>query len=113
MPAQDDEHYEVLSGGEMRRKYGLYAENRPLIKLDAGKVPAKLRGLIPLAEKWGIGDDLIREDMVAKHPEEAKELKEMLATYEDDFDEWLAAPEAPPSEEYNAFTALRMAAYEA
>ena len=76
-------------------------------------MPPKLRGLIPLAEKWGIEDDLMREDMVAKHPEEAKELNEILHAYEDDFDPWLGGPEAKVgsnSAEYHAFSAMRMAA---
>jgi hypothetical protein len=29
-----DEHWEVVPAGQMRRKHGLYAENRPVIKLD-------------------------------------------------------------------------------
>ncbi len=31
------------------------------IALDATKVPAELRSLVPLAEYWGIGDDVIRD----------------------------------------------------
>jgi hypothetical protein len=31
--------------------------------LDPAKVPANLRGLVPLAEYWGIGDDVLREMM--------------------------------------------------
>jgi hypothetical protein len=60
-----DGDYEVLPAGEMRAKYGLTAENRPTIVLDVAKVPAGLRPLIPLAEQFGINDDLIREDVVA------------------------------------------------
>ena len=61
-----DEHWEVLPAGEMRAKYGLTAENRPAIRLDSTKVPVALRFLIPLAERFGIGDDLIRADVVTK-----------------------------------------------
>ena len=75
-----DANWEVLPAGEMRRKYGLYAENRPLIKLVPERVPEPLRKLIPLAEKFGISDDLIREDFFAKTPKtELKQLKMSLA----------------------------------
>jgi hypothetical protein len=60
--------FEILPAGELRAKYGLTAENRPTIILDAAKVPPALRPLIPLAERFGINDDLIRLDVVAKTP---------------------------------------------
>ena len=52
--------YELLSAREMSRKYGLTAENRPVIALNAANVPEELRALLPPAEFWGIGDDVIR-----------------------------------------------------
>ena len=70
--------------------------------------------LIPLAELFGIGDDLIREDVVARTP--ASELAAMsraVLALDDAFDAWLAGPEANGpefSDEYLAFTNLRMAA---
>jgi hypothetical protein len=104
--------FEVLSAGEMRAKYGLTAENRPVIKLDPLRVPERLRKLVPLAEKFGIADDLIREDFFAKTPKgELDKLKRTLAEYSDLFDEWLAGPEADGpefSDEYVAFSAMRM-----
>ena len=107
-----DECWEVLPVDEMRRKYGLYAENRPLIKLDPKRVPERLRKLIPLAEKFGISDDLIREDFFTKTPKsELTKLKRRLAQHDDLLDEWLAGPEADGpefSEEYVAFSAMRM-----
>jgi hypothetical protein len=107
-----DEHWEVLPAGEMRRKYGLYAERRPFIRLDPKRVPELLRELIPLAEKYGISDDLIREDFFAKTPKrELTKLKRTLAKHHDLLDEWLAGPEADGpgfSDEYIAFSAMRM-----
>ena len=104
--------FEVLPAGEMRRKYGLYAENRPLIKLDPRRVPEPLQKLIPLAEKFGISDDLIREDFFAKTPKrELTQLKRTLEEHDDLLDEWLAGPEADGPEfsnEYVAFSAMRM-----
>lgn len=32
--------------------------------LDSGKVPADLRDLVPLAQRWGIGDDVVRSERV-------------------------------------------------
>jgi hypothetical protein len=106
--------FELLSVGEMRRKYGLTADNRPTIRLDPQRVPEPLRRLIPLAELWGVGDDLIRDDMVKKAPAAAiAELKRIVDQYDDLLDEWLAGPEAEGptfTPEYTAFSAMRMAA---
>jgi hypothetical protein len=109
-----DGDFEVLPAGEMRAKYGLTAENRPIIRLDLAKVPVALRHLIPLAEQFGIGDDLIREDVVAKTPPlEVEAMRRAVEAHADAFDEWLAGPEAEGpkfSDEYIAFSCLRMAA---
>ena len=59
-------HGEILLGKDMQKKYGLYAENRPDIKIDPLKVPENLRDLISMAEKWGVGDDIIRSDIEDK-----------------------------------------------
>jgi len=56
----------ILPAEEMQKKHRLYAGNRPKIKLDKHKVPKDLHKLIPLAEKWGIGDDIIRADFEEK-----------------------------------------------
>jgi hypothetical protein len=62
----------------------------------------------------GVGDDLIRDDMVRDAPDEAiEELKRVVQANDDLLDEWLAGPDADsanPSEEYLAFSAMRMAA---
>jgi hypothetical protein len=58
--------YETLPAGEMRAKYGLTSENHLLIILDPERVPPKLRSLIPLAERFGIADHLIREDVISR-----------------------------------------------
>lgn len=110
----DGPHFEVMSAGEMRRKYGLTAENRPIIRLDPEKVPVGLRHLILLAEHFGVSDDLIRDDVVRKTPPDL--VAEMRRVVEENFrlfDEWLAGPAADEptcSDEYIAFTCLRMAA---
>jgi hypothetical protein len=108
----DRRDFEVASGRELREKYGLTAENRPTIRLDASRVPEQLRRWLPLAERWGIADDLIREYCIAQATEQ--ELDELLAWNPDDatLEDWLAGPEADSkhvSEEYVAFTCLVMA----
>lgn len=62
----DDADFEILPAGEMREKSGLIADNRPAVRLEPANVPEPLRHLIPLAERYGISDDLIRADFVAK-----------------------------------------------
>ena len=56
----------IASAATLQRRYGLYADNRPVIHLDPEQVPSDLRPLISLAEKWGIGDDIIRNDYIGK-----------------------------------------------
>lgn len=109
----NEPHFEVASGKELREKYGLTAENRPTIHIDPSRVPVQFRRWIPLAERWGIGDDLIRDDSVHKAtPDELSELLAFGDAYDSVLTEWLAGPDAdsPPfSEEYVAFTCLGMA----
>lgn len=83
-------------------------------QLDPKRVPPGLRHLIPLAQRYGITDNLDREQAVlASSPEELAELKAAVARHDDEMDGWLAGPEAdepPYSDEYLAFSAMRMAA---
>jgi hypothetical protein len=109
----DESYFEVASGQTLREKYGLTSENRPVIHLNSANVPEKIRQWIPLAERWGIGDDLIREDCVRKATPE--ELEKLLSFQNIDgtvLDEWLTGAEShssKPTEEYLAFTCLSMA----
>lgn len=66
-------HLEIAPASELQEKYGLFAENRPEISIQPERVLKNLRDLIPLAEKWGIGDDIIREDFENKASREEKE----------------------------------------
>src|SRR5438132_1168785 len=106
--------FEVLPAGEMRARYGLTAENRLTIRLDPTKVPERLRQLIPLVEQFGVSDDLIRQDVVSKTPPpELAAMRAVVKAHDGAFDEWLAGPEANGpefSDEYVAFSCLRMAA---
>ena len=86
-----------------------------LIELRSGAVPSAVRGLLPLARRWGIGDDGYRDAAVAEA--DAETLAALVAAV-DAIDDaalygWLAGPEASsarPSAEYVAVTALTMAA---
>lgn len=81
-------------------------------------MPDSVRVRLPLAEVWGIGDDIERSMTVeAASP---NELRAMIAAVDSvpdsDLYDWLAGPEsraADPSPEYVAITCLTMAADEA
>jgi hypothetical protein len=105
---------EVLSAAQMRQRYGSFYNSSPGMKLDQKKVPERFWSLLPYAEFWGIADDWTREDLVDQAPPDVqKNLREVVARFDNALDEWLAGPEADdnsPSDEYIAFTAMRMAA---
>ena len=58
--------------------------------LDSTKVPADLRGLVPLAQEWGIGDDVDRGAKVdgASAAEKAR-VRAAVAPYQDRITAWL------------------------
>jgi hypothetical protein len=88
---------EILPSVVMKEKYGLYAENRPTIRLDSSKVPEPLRDLIPMAEKWGIGDDIIRADFEEKATEKDKgEFQNALRGRTADVTAWLDSFDTGP-----------------
>jgi hypothetical protein len=77
-------------------------------------VPTALRGLIPLAVRWGIGDDYERTESVKTAS--TAELRALVQAIDRSdplvWDEWLIGPAASspdPSAEYLAFTCLLMA----
>jgi hypothetical protein len=106
--------FEVLSIADMRNKYYWPDEQPPVVPIAFEKVPEQLRPLIPLAERWGISDDMLRSDARCKAlPEEIAYLKEAIRRFDNELDHWLAGPEASsatPSQEYLAFSNMRMAA---
>jgi hypothetical protein len=96
---------EIAPAHVLQRHYDLFAENRPVTRLDAGRVPAHLRDLIPLAEKWGIGDDIVRFDVEEKSSAaERDELLREVGPRVDEVEVWLATAGAGAmSEEMEAF----------
>jgi hypothetical protein len=102
---------DIAPAAELQRHFGLYAENRPVIQLDPALVPPDLRHLIPLAEKWGIGDDIIRNDLIDKSSSvEKRELHDALYEPFERITEWLNSfARSPLSEEAAAFMHLQSA----
>jgi hypothetical protein len=101
----------IAPASELQRKYGLYAENRPVIHLDVQRVPPHLRHLIPLAEKWGIGDDIIRNDYIAKASDaEKRELHGGFYAPFEQITEWVDSfGKEPMTDEVEAFMYAQMA----
>lgn len=59
-------------------------------KLDPAKVPRDLRPLIPLAERWGIGDDVDREAALARATKsEQQKLRQAVQTHASEITTWL------------------------
>lgn len=84
------------------------------MSLDPTHIPEPLRSLLPMAEKWGIGDDFEREDALNKAS--SWELEKLVHSIDhisdDDLFGWLAGKESynpSPSTEYLAFSSLTMA----
>lgn len=105
---------DILSAEQMKQRYGSFYDQSPKVQLDQRNVPERFRPLLPYAEFWGIADDWTREGLVDQAPPEVKEnLREVVTRVDKALDEWLAGPEADNpklSDEYIAFTAMRMAA---
>jgi hypothetical protein len=106
-------HFTPLSRQELEHRYGSFYNSRKKISLNESIVPESLRPLIPYAELWGIADDFEREKVVISSPPLSQEdLISLVDTFDPQLDEWLAGPEADsenPTNEYIAFTAMRMA----
>jgi hypothetical protein len=82
--------------------------------LNPDRIPKSLIPLIPMVEKWGIGDDFEREEAVSKAGRnELQELVHSIDKIKDvDLYGWLGTPLSPgstPSKEYVAFTCFTMA----
>ena len=104
----------ILNAAQMKERYGTFYDSGSKLQLDKARIPEQFWPLIQYAEFWGASDDWKREDLVRSAPADVlQSLKHVVAAFDNAMDEWLAGPEAddrPPSEEYVAFTALRMAA---
>lgn len=88
--------------------------HRTVPQLNPQNVPAELHNLLPLAQKWGIADDITRERAILKASRtELEAVAKAVLESEQRLNEWLCGPEsssATPSREYVAFTALSVVA---
>ncbi|HEX7338225.1 MAG TPA: hypothetical protein VF252_13540 [Gemmatimonadales bacterium] len=95
----------IRPASELQREYRLYAQNRPVVRLDPSQVPPNLRHLVPLAEKWGIGDDIMRGDYINRVNDAAKrELHDSFYGPYEEITAWLSSfGDRPMSDEAAAF----------
>ena len=102
---------DIASASDIQKHFGLYVENRPILRLDPVQVPTDLRHLVPLAEKWGIGDDIIRNDLIDKSSSaEKRELHDSLYAPFERIAEWLTSFAGRPlSAEAEAFMYMQTA----
>jgi hypothetical protein len=78
-------------------------------------VPEGLRELLPLAERWGIGDDVDRSEAIEQaSPEELAELRAAVYEHSAAITEWLDSfgSGAGMSEEAAAFMYMQLAVEE-
>jgi hypothetical protein len=106
------EEYELLSVRDVLARYRLTDLEPHVPQLNPAHVPASVRHLTPHAQIWGVADDTLRMTMIERAaPAALAELKQMIIDVDDMLDAWLAGPEADdphPSDEYVAFSAMRM-----
>jgi hypothetical protein len=96
---------------EVTRSPGSSAAAEAVPQLDAGKVPADLRDLVPLAQRWGIGDDVVRSARVEKATEaERSELRAAFGPRQAAITAWLDSfGKGPMPEEAAAFMYTQLA----
>ena len=81
-------------------------------KLNPAKVPNDLRPLIPLAERWGIGDDVDREAALARATKaEQQKLRRAVEAHAAKITEWLDSfgADETMSDEAAAFMYMQLA----
>jgi hypothetical protein len=78
-------------GPEPRRDAGSSSGDQAAVaQLDPAKVPADLRDLVPLAQRWGIGDDVARSERVRKASDaERAELRAAFGPRQSRITAWL------------------------
>ena len=82
-----------------------------VVRLDSSQVPADLRDLLPLAEKWGIGDDVARSHFQGTASQAERDaLKSALTGRNKRITEWLDSfsDAKPMSDEATAFMYMQL-----
>src|SRR5687768_1171690 len=95
MSENDDELFSVATNAELRAR-GVTAESWRPYQLNPENVPAGLRDLVPLAQRFGIGCDVTRHDFAEKMTTSDREaLRAGLARRHGDIEDFLYS--SPPS----------------
>ena len=104
---------DILTKEEMQQFYGDFYRRGAGLRLNRTKFPERLWPLLPYAEFWGLVEDVERDELAEDAPAAVQaNLMAVVTAYDDVLDEWLAGPEEDkpgPSDEYVAFTIMRMA----
>lgn len=101
----------LVACGETKGTAGGTSETQA-VELDASKVPEDLRSLVPLAARWGIGDDVDRNAKVDKATDaERAELKNAIDPLSTRITAWLDSfpVGAPMTDEAAAFMYMHLA----
>ena len=87
------------------------SSNYTTVQLNANNVPEDLRHLVPLAERWGIGDDVDRNAAVDRAtPAERQELERAIAPSDARITAWLDSfRQQPMTDEAAAFMYMQLA----
>jgi hypothetical protein len=99
------------SGREAPRDRGAPESVQTVLPLDPGKVPEDLRDLVPLAQRWGIGDDVARAERVRTATDaERAELRAAFGSQQARTTAWLDSfGQGPMPEEAAAFMYTQLA----
>ncbi|WP_448136586.1 hypothetical protein [Stenotrophomonas rhizophila] len=91
-------HGDIAPADAFRAAYAPDAIAAARTPLDPAKVPASLRGLVPLAEYWGIGDNVLREMLQeGESPAKKKALADAVNPHNAAITAWLDSwPQGEP-----------------
>ena len=104
-------HGEIASADAFGARLTAGAVRTARVLLDPAKVPADLRGLVPLAQHWGICDDAIREAMQDAESQAHKDaMADAVNPHNTAITAWLDSLPAgePMSEEAAAFMYMQL-----
>ena len=104
-------HGDIAPADAFRAAYAPDAIAAARTPLDPAKVPANLRGLVPLAEYWGIGDDVLREMMQeGESPAKKKAMADAVNPHNAAITAWLDGLRTgePMSDEAAAFMYMQL-----
>jgi hypothetical protein len=100
--------------GSDRAGHAVGGEVSSTVQLDPANVPEALRPLVPLAETWGIGDDVDRAELIARASTADREaVRTALAPHQARITAWLDSFGTDPmTNEAAAFMYLQLAVEE-